>query len=70
MELLNWATKNAATSGALAEQLNPYSGEPISARPLLWSHAGFVTAVCEYINKYQENNNQHLNLRLVVKLCL
>lgn len=54
MELLNWATKNASPSGALAEQLDPYSGEAISASPLLWSHAEFVTAVCEYINKHQE----------------
>ena len=54
MELLNWATKNVSPSGALAEQLDPYSGEAISASPLLWSHAEFVTAVCEYINRYQE----------------
>jgi GH15 family glucan-1,4-alpha-glucosidase len=54
MELLKWAAKNALPSGVLAEQLDPYSGEPISAAPLLWSHAEFVIAVCEYINKYQE----------------
>jgi GH15 family glucan-1,4-alpha-glucosidase len=54
MELLKWAAKNALPSGALAEQLDPYSGTPISATPLLWSHAEFVIAVCEYISKYQE----------------
>jgi glucoamylase len=54
MDLLKWATKNALSTGALAEQLNPYSGKPISAIPLLWSHAEFVLAVTEYISKHQE----------------
>jgi GH15 family glucan-1,4-alpha-glucosidase len=54
MKLLKWAAKNALPSGALAEQLDPYTGKPISATPLLWSHAEFVIAVYEYITKYQE----------------
>ncbi len=54
MEFLQWAAKNALPSGALAEQLDPYSGKPISATPLLWSHAEFVLAVTEYTTKYQE----------------
>ena len=54
LNLLQWATKNALPSGALAEQLNPYTGEPISATPLLWSQAEFVNAVCEYLNKHQQ----------------
>lgn len=54
LTLLEWAAKNALSSGALAEQLNPHTGEPVSATPLLWSHAEFVNAVCEYLNKHQE----------------
>ncbi len=54
LAFLEWATKNAASSGVLAEQINPYSGEALSATPLLWSHAEFVIAVCEYLSKYQE----------------
>ena len=54
MDLLKWAARNALSSGALAEQLDPYSGKPLSATPLLWSHAEFVLAVSEYISKYQE----------------
>ncbi len=54
MALLKWAAKNALPSGAMPEQINPYSGEPVSATPLLWSHAEFVLAVCEYLNKYDE----------------
>jgi len=54
LDLLKWTAKHALPSGALAEQLDPYSGYPISATPLLWSHAEFVLAVCDYISKYQE----------------
>ncbi|MGE5574830.1 MAG: glycoside hydrolase family 15 protein [Ignavibacteria bacterium] len=54
MNLLKWTTKHSLSTGALAEQLDPYSGKPISATPLLWSHAEFVLAVTEYISKYQE----------------
>jgi GH15 family glucan-1,4-alpha-glucosidase len=54
IEYLKWTAKNASSTGALAEQLDPYNGKPISATPLLWSHAEFVLAVTEYISKYQE----------------
>jgi GH15 family glucan-1,4-alpha-glucosidase len=54
MDLLDWAVKHALSSGALPEQLDPYSGKPISATPLLWSHAEYVLAVTEYISKRQE----------------
>ena len=54
MDFLKWAAKKALSTGALAEQLDPYSGKPISATPLLWSHAEFVLAVTDYISKYQE----------------
>lgn len=54
MDALRWAAKNALASGALAEQLNPYSGEPISATPLLWSHAEYVLTVSEYVSKHNE----------------
>jgi GH15 family glucan-1,4-alpha-glucosidase len=53
MELLKWTAKNALASGALPEQLDPVSGKPVSATPLLWSHAEFVLAVTEFINKSQ-----------------
>ena len=54
LELLKWTAKYALPSGALAEQLNPNTGEPVSATPLLWSHAEFVLAVTEYIAKHHE----------------
>jgi GH15 family glucan-1,4-alpha-glucosidase len=54
LELLKWTARNALPSGALAEQLDPYTGKPLSATPLLWSHAEYVLSVTEYISKHQE----------------
>ncbi len=54
MDLLDWASRRARPSGILAEQLNPFDGTPISVSPLTWSHAEFVMAVCEYIDKYKK----------------
>jgi GH15 family glucan-1,4-alpha-glucosidase len=47
---IEWAAR-FARSGMLSEQLNPYTGEPISATPLTWSHAEFVRTVIEYDKK-------------------
>lgn len=47
---IEWAAKYAR-SGMLSEQLNPDTGEPISATPLTWSHAEFVRTVIEYDKK-------------------
>jgi len=48
-ELLEWVTLHALPSGILAEQLHPYTGEPLSVSPLTWSHAAYVAAVLEYL---------------------
>jgi GH15 family glucan-1,4-alpha-glucosidase len=47
---IEWAAKFAYSS-MLSEQLNPYTGEPISATPLTWSHAEYVRTVLEYDKK-------------------
>jgi len=47
---IEWATRYAK-SGMLSEQINPYSGDQISATPLTWSHAEFVRTVIEYDRK-------------------
>ena len=54
LELLSWTVKRSSKSGILAEQLNPHTGMPISVSPLVWSHAEFVIAVCEYLDKHRE----------------
>ena len=38
----------------MGEQINPTTGAPLSVSPLFWSHAEFVTAVCEYLKRYSE----------------
>ncbi len=51
MDLLNWATKQADTTGVLPEQLNPYTGEHLSVAPLTWSHSTYVDAIMLYRQK-------------------
>jgi GH15 family glucan-1,4-alpha-glucosidase len=58
LDILAWVTKYSLPSGILAEQLNPYDASPISVSPLVWSHAEFVIAVCEYLEKYQQLTSQ------------
>ena len=53
-DLLSWVVKGQSQSGVLAEQIHPYTGEQLSVAPLTWSHAAFVLAVLEYVEKYGE----------------
>ena len=53
LDILAWVVKYALPSGILAEQLNPHDASPISVSPLVWSHAEFVIAVCEYLERYE-----------------
>jgi len=53
MEILRWVADHAYPSGVLAEQLNPYTGAPLSVSPLTWSHATFVTTVCQWEDRYR-----------------
>ena len=54
MEILEWTAAHALPSGVLAEQLDPHTGKPLSVSPLTWSHAAFITTVCEYRQKRQQ----------------
>jgi len=51
--ILEWVASRALPSGVLAEQVHPYTNQPISVSPLTWSHAAFVTTVLEYVDKLQ-----------------
>ncbi len=53
-KILSWAVSNAQTSGILSEQLHSINGEQISATPLVWSHAEFVTTVVQYLDKLED----------------
>lgn len=44
-QTLDWVVNHMYPSGVLAEQLNPYTGESLSATPLVWSHAVYVETV-------------------------
>jgi glucoamylase len=52
--LLQWATERCLPSGVMAEQVDPYTGAPLSVAPLTWSHAAYVTALLEYLDRHSE----------------
>ncbi|HEY4527388.1 MAG TPA: glycoside hydrolase family 15 protein [Candidatus Paceibacterota bacterium] len=53
-DVFSWVAKHALASGVLPEQLNAATGEPLSATPLTWSHAAYVSAVLKYLDRVDE----------------
>jgi GH15 family glucan-1,4-alpha-glucosidase len=51
VEILEWVDSRKLPSGVLAEQVHPYSNEPMSVSPLTWSHATVVDVVQSYLEK-------------------
>jgi GH15 family glucan-1,4-alpha-glucosidase len=54
VNILEWVADHALPSGVLAEQVNPYSNEPLSVSPLTWSHATLVWVVLDYLEKRRQ----------------
>jgi len=54
IELLEWAAARALLSGVLPEQMDPDTGEHISASPLTWSHGEFLRTVTQYLTKLDD----------------
>ncbi len=54
MDLLQWAASHASEAGLLAEQIHPFTSQPLAVMPLSWSHAAFVSAVLKYQAKVRE----------------
>ena len=52
LPLMEWARSRVLPSGVMAEQVNPFTDEPLSVSPLTWSHAEFVLTVRWYLGKY------------------
>jgi len=52
-EILEWTANIALPTGILSEQIDPYTGKPLSVAPLTWSHAGFIIAVVKYLDKLE-----------------
>ncbi len=50
-DILQWTAERTLKSGIMAEQVHPFTNEPLSVSPLTWSHATFVQAVLEYRDK-------------------
>ncbi|MED4585940.1 glycoside hydrolase family 15 protein [Brevibacillus choshinensis] len=51
---LSWVVRHSLQSGVLSEQLDPYTGAPVSVAPLTWSHATYVATVLRYLEKVNE----------------
>lgn len=58
---IEWVSK-FSNSGMLSEQLNPYTGEAVSATPLTWSHSEFVRTVLEFQKKMDFINGKNKRL--------
>lgn len=58
LELIRWTMRHALPSGILAEQVEPFTGAPLSVSPLTWSHASFVKVVQEYVSKLKQLRNK------------
>jgi GH15 family glucan-1,4-alpha-glucosidase len=56
LDILDWVADHDLRSGVMAEQVHPYTNEPLSVSPLTWSHATLVMTVQEYLAK-----RAHLN---------
>ncbi|MBI4687950.1 MAG: glycoside hydrolase family 15 protein [Nitrospirae bacterium] len=52
--ILQWAASRVLPSGVLAEQVHPFTNQPLSVSPLTWSHAAFVATALEYMNKLEK----------------
>jgi GH15 family glucan-1,4-alpha-glucosidase len=50
-DCLQWAASHTLPSGVMAEQIHPYTGEPLSVSPLTWSHASFIKVIQEFAGK-------------------
>lgn len=51
IDILKWTADHALPSGVLAEQVNPFTGQPMSVSPLTWSHATFVASVHRVVRR-------------------
>jgi ferredoxin len=53
LPIFEWTASHALESGVLAEQVNPYTNDPISVSPLTWSHATVVSTAIAYLQKLE-----------------
>jgi len=53
-QVMDWVISHMYPSGVLAEQLDPETGESLSATPLAWSHAVYVELVLKYLTAAEQ----------------
>jgi GH15 family glucan-1,4-alpha-glucosidase len=53
-DLIRWTIRNASEAGLLPEQVHPFTGEPMGAMPLSWSHAALVSTLLKYEAKVKD----------------
>lgn len=53
-DLLEWTSRHTSEAGLLAEQIHPFTGEPLSVMPLTWSHAAYISAYLRYAAKIRD----------------
>ena len=53
-DIIQWALAHALPSGVMAEQVHPFTNEPLSVSPLTWSHAEFVALLYSYEKRREE----------------
>lgn len=53
LEIFEWVVNRSLQSGILPEQVHPVTGAPLSATPLVWSHAAYVYAVMMYLERLE-----------------
>jgi GH15 family glucan-1,4-alpha-glucosidase len=58
--ILDWAAAHALPSGIMAEQLDPYTGAPVSVAPLTWSHATYVQTALRFSRAWQALSSEAL----------
>ena len=51
LDPLLWIARRATGSHLLPEQIHPFTGQPLAVTPLIWSHASFVTAIHDYLDR-------------------
>lgn len=57
LEPLQWIARHATPARLLPEQIHPFTAEPLAVTPLTWSHAAFVSAVHDYLDRYAHLKN-------------
>ena len=54
LRILEWVVDHSLPSGVLAEQVHPFTHEPLSVSPLTWSHATYVLTVLDYVKRVSQ----------------